>query len=115
MLLYALSGLCCGIAAIIVISLSTSGAADHGDLYELDAIAAAIIGGTALTGGRGTIVGSLLGVLIFTRSRTCSSSTTSSWSTSASSRAPSSSAAVLVQQFRVAALRQPRPDRCLRY
>jgi ribose transport system permease protein len=63
--LYALSGLCCGIGAIIVVSLSSAGAADHGDLYELDAIAAAIIGGTALTGGRGTIVGALLGVVIF--------------------------------------------------
>ena len=41
-------------------------AARHGDLYELDAIAAAIIGGTLLTGGRGTIIGSLLGVLVFT-------------------------------------------------
>ena len=67
-LLYALSGLCCGIAA------------DHGDLARptparpttatstsCDAIAAAIIGGTALTGGRGTIVGSVLGVLVFTQ------------------------------------------------
>ena len=63
--LYALSGLCCGIAAIVVVSLSSAGAADHGDLYELDAIAAAIIGGTALSGGRGTIVGSLLGVVVF--------------------------------------------------
>jgi ribose transport system permease protein len=35
------------------------------NLYELDAIAAAIIGGTLLSGGRGTIIGSLLGVLIF--------------------------------------------------
>lgn len=64
-LLYALSGLCCGIGAIIVVSLSSAGAADHGELYELDAIAAAIIGGTALSGGRGTIVGALLGVVIF--------------------------------------------------
>jgi ribose transport system permease protein len=65
LLLYALSGLCCGIAAIIVVSLSSAGAADHGDLYELDAIAAAIIGGTALSGGRGTIVGAILGVIVF--------------------------------------------------
>ena len=35
------------------------------NLYELDAIAAAIIGGTLLSGGRGTIVGSLFGVLVF--------------------------------------------------
>ena len=38
----------------------------HGNLYELDAIAAVVIGGTLLTGGRGTIVGTVLGVLIFT-------------------------------------------------
>lgn len=38
----------------------------NGNLYELDAIAAAIIGGTLLSGGRGTITGSVLGVLIFT-------------------------------------------------
>ncbi|WP_432830096.1 ABC transporter permease [Dactylosporangium sp. CA-092794] len=66
-LLYVLSGICCGIAALIVVSQTTSGSNTHGDLYELDAIAAAIIGGTALTGGRGTIVGSLLGVVIFTQ------------------------------------------------
>ena len=35
-------------------------------LYELDAIAAVVIGGTLLSGGRGTIVGSVLGVLVFT-------------------------------------------------
>ncbi len=66
-LLYVLSGVCCGIAALMVVSQTTSGSNTHGDLYELNAIAAAIIGGTALTGGRGTIVGSLLGVLIFTQ------------------------------------------------
>ena len=38
----------------------------HGTLYELDAIAAVVIGGTLLSGGRGTIVGTVLGVLIFT-------------------------------------------------
>jgi ribose transport system permease protein len=65
--LYVLSGLCCGIAALMVVSQTTSGSNTNGDLYELNAIAAAIIGGTALTGGRGTIIGSLLGVLIFTQ------------------------------------------------
>jgi ribose transport system permease protein len=65
MLLYALSGLCCGIAAIMLTSLATSSQAAAAELYELDAIAAAIIGGTLLTGGRGTIVGSLIGVVVF--------------------------------------------------
>lgn len=66
LLLYAVSGLCCGIAALMIVSQANAGSSGQGDLYELDAIAAAIIGGTALTGGRGTIVGSLLGVLVFT-------------------------------------------------
>ena len=59
-------GLCCGIAAIMIASLTTTGSSTHGTLYELDAIAAVIIGGTLLTGGRGTLVGSILGVLVFT-------------------------------------------------
>ncbi|MEU4543726.1 ABC transporter permease [Nonomuraea dietziae] len=66
MLLYALSGFCCGVAAILIMARTTTGSSTHGDLYELDAIAAVIIGGTLLTGGRGTIIGSILGLLIFT-------------------------------------------------
>jgi ribose transport system permease protein len=65
MLLYALSGLCCGIAAVMLTSLATSSQAAAAELYELDAIAAAIIGGTLLTGGRGTVSGSLIGVIVF--------------------------------------------------
>jgi ribose transport system permease protein len=64
-LLYTLSGTCCGIAAVMLIARTTTGSSTHGNLYELDAIAAAIIGGTLLAGGRGTIVGSILGVLVF--------------------------------------------------
>lgn len=66
LLLYVLSGMCCGIAAFMLIVLSGSGQNTNGNLYELDAIAAAIIGGTLLSGGRGTIIGSVLGVLVFT-------------------------------------------------
>ncbi|MEW9530036.1 ABC transporter permease [Microbispora sp. NPDC049125] len=66
LMLYALSGLCCGIAAALIMARTTTGSSTHGDLYELDAIAAVIIGGTLLTGGRGTIIGSILGLLIFT-------------------------------------------------
>jgi ribose transport system permease protein len=64
-LLYALSGTCCGIAAVMLLARTTTGSSTHGNLYELDAIAAVIIGGTLLTGGRGTLVGSILGVLVF--------------------------------------------------
>jgi ribose transport system permease protein len=66
MALFGLSGLCCGIAAIMLTARTTTGSSTHGQLYELDAIAAVIIGGTVLTGGRGSLVGSMLGVLVFT-------------------------------------------------
>jgi len=65
-LLYVLLGVCCGIAALMLVARTTTGSATHGSLYELDAIAAVVIGGTLLSGGRGTIVGTVLGVLIFT-------------------------------------------------
>ena len=65
-LLYVLLGLACGIAAVMIIARTTTGSSTHGSLYELDAIAAVVIGGTLLSGGRGTIVGTVLGVLIFT-------------------------------------------------
>ncbi|GLY31456.1 ABC transporter permease [Kineosporia sp. NBRC 101731] len=65
-LLYVLSGTCCGIAAIMLLARTTTGSSTHGNLYELDAIAAVIIGGTLLSGGRGTLIGSVLGVLVFT-------------------------------------------------
>jgi len=65
-LLYVLSGLTCGIAAVMIMARTTTGSSTHGNLYELDAIAAVVIGGTLLIGGRGTIVGTVLGVLIFT-------------------------------------------------
>ena len=64
--LYVLVGVCCGIAAIMLVARTTTGSSTHGMLYELDAIAAVVIGGTLLTGGRGTIVGTIFGVLIFT-------------------------------------------------
>lgn len=65
MFLYVLIGVCCGIAALMLVAKTTTGSSTHGNLYELDAIAAVVIGGTLLTGGRGTIVGTVLGVLIF--------------------------------------------------
>ncbi|MBW8767016.1 MAG: ABC transporter permease [Geodermatophilales bacterium] len=64
--LYVLSGITCGIAAVMLMARTTTGSSTHGTLYELDAIAAVVIGGTLLIGGRGTIVGTVLGVLIFT-------------------------------------------------
>jgi ribose transport system permease protein len=65
-LLYVVVGLCCGIAAIMLVARTTTGSSTHGSGLELDAIAAVVIGGTLLSGGRGTIVGTVFGVLIFT-------------------------------------------------
>ncbi len=64
--LYVLSGITCGIAAVMLMARTTTGSSTHGTLYELDAIAAVVIGGTLLIGGRGTIVGTVFGVIIFT-------------------------------------------------
>ncbi|MEO6605160.1 MAG: ABC transporter permease [Aeromicrobium sp.] len=63
--LYTLLGATCGVAAVMLMSRTTTGSSTHGTLLELDAIAAVVIGGTLLTGGRGTVVGTLFGVLIF--------------------------------------------------
>ncbi|WP_291815761.1 ABC transporter permease [Cellulomonas sp.] len=63
--LYALAGVSAGIAAVMMLGRTTAGSSTHGQLYELDAIAAVVVGGTLLAGGRGTIVGTVLGVLIF--------------------------------------------------
>jgi ribose transport system permease protein len=63
--LYALAGLSAGIAAVMMLARTTAGSSTHGQLYELDAIAAVVVGGTLLIGGRGTIVGTVFGVLIF--------------------------------------------------
>jgi ribose transport system permease protein len=65
MWLYVLSGITCGIAAVMLMARTTTGSSTHGTLYELDAIAAVVIGGTLLIGGRGTIVGTVIGVLVF--------------------------------------------------
>nr|WP_246316436.1 ABC transporter permease [Kineococcus aurantiacus] len=63
--LYALSGLTAGIAAVMMLARTTAGSSTNGQLYELDAIAMVVVGGTLLAGGKGTIVGTVFGVLIF--------------------------------------------------
>src|SRR5690606_25471136 len=63
--LSAIAGLTAGIAAITMLGRSGAGTSTHGVLMELDVIAAVVVGGTLLIGGRGTIVGTVLGVLIF--------------------------------------------------
>lgn len=65
LLVYTLSGLCAGIAGLIVASNIRSADANNAGLFfEMDAILAVVIGGTSMTGGRFSLVGSLLGALI---------------------------------------------------
>ena len=62
---YGISGLCSGIAGLIVIAMNSAADANLiGQGMELDAIAAVAVGGTMLSGGRATIIGTLLGALI---------------------------------------------------
>lgn len=64
-LVYAIAGLLAGLAAIVLSSKNLTAQAGMGVMYELDAIAMAVIGGVSLSGGRGSIVGTVLGALIF--------------------------------------------------
>ncbi|MEZ0576207.1 ribose ABC transporter permease [Halodesulfovibrio aestuarii] len=61
---YALSGLLSALAGLIVTSRLSSAQPTAGAGYELDAIAAVVLGGTSLMGGKGSIIGTLLGALI---------------------------------------------------
>ncbi|MDR7384264.1 ribose transport system permease protein [Promicromonospora iranensis] len=63
--LYGLTGLTAGIGAVMALARTTAGSSTNGTLLELDVIAAVVVGGTLLAGGRGTITGTVLGVLIF--------------------------------------------------
>lgn len=65
MWVFAIAGLGAGIGAVMMLARTTAGSSTNGYLIELDAIAAVVIGGTLLVGGRGTIVGTVLGVLVF--------------------------------------------------
>lgn len=61
---YALSGLLAGLSGVMLASRVISGPPNLGQGYELDAIAAVVIGGASLLGGRGTIWGTALGLLL---------------------------------------------------
>ena len=62
---YALTGALCAMAAVLFIGrLDSISSSNAGLLYELDAIAAVVIGGAAMSGGSGTLRGTLAGVLV---------------------------------------------------
>ena len=62
--IYAFSGSICGIAGLLIASRLNSAQPALGQGYELDAIAAVVIGGTSLSGGVGTILGTIIGAFI---------------------------------------------------
>lgn len=65
MYLYMIAGFGAGLAGLMMLARTTAGTSTHGLLYELEAIAIVVVGGTLLAGGRGTIVGTVLGGLLF--------------------------------------------------
>lgn len=65
LLVYTFSGLCAGISGLIVCSTVMSADGNNaGNLFELDAILAVVLGGTSLNGGKFTLIGSMIGALI---------------------------------------------------
>jgi inositol transport system permease protein len=62
---YAVAGLLSALAGIVVASRGLTAQAGMGMSYELDAIAMAVIGGVSLSGGRGSILGTMIGMIIF--------------------------------------------------
>jgi ribose/xylose/arabinose/galactoside ABC-type transport system permease subunit len=62
--IYCVAGLTSGVAAIVLTARLNSAQPIAGMMYELDAIAAAVIGGTSLMGGEGSLAGTLVGALI---------------------------------------------------
>src|SRR5690606_19052531 len=63
-LVYTISGGLAGLAGVVMAARATMAQPGMGLMYELDAISAAVIGGTSLLGGRGRISGTVIGVLI---------------------------------------------------
>ena len=61
---YVICGLCAGVAGMVMLASLGTGEPAAGQGYELDAIAAAAIGGTRMAGGKGTILGTILGALL---------------------------------------------------
>lgn len=66
LLVYAVSGAMAGLASLIILARINSAQGDIGEELTLPAIAAALIGGTSLFGGSGTVTGTLIGALILT-------------------------------------------------
>jgi ribose transport system permease protein len=66
---YVISGISCALGAVVLMGRMDSSSGKMAGMFELDAIAAVILGGTSLFGGRGSIWGSLLGAILITMVR----------------------------------------------
>ena len=64
MLTYVISGFCSAVVGLIITSQLVAAHPATGDGFELNAIAAVVLGGTSLAGGRGTIVGTIVGAFV---------------------------------------------------
>ncbi len=64
LLVYALSGICSAVGGLLLVSRLDAANAKYGEFYELDAIAAVVVGGASLSGGKGSIGATLVGALI---------------------------------------------------
>ena len=64
-LIYTIAGMLAAVAAIVLSSKNLTAQAGMGVMYELDAIAMTVIGGVSLSGGRGSVIGTVIGALIF--------------------------------------------------
>jgi ribose/xylose/arabinose/galactoside ABC-type transport system permease subunit len=62
---YVISGLLASLAGVVLVLVQGQGKADLATGYELDIIASAVVGGASLAGGRGSVMGAVLGTLIF--------------------------------------------------
>ena len=61
---YVISGLLAGLGGVVTASLLKSGSPTYGGMYELYVIAAVVVGGTRLSGGKGSMNGTLVGAFI---------------------------------------------------
>lgn len=64
LIVYTFSGFCCGIAALLLTSRLDSAVPTNAEGYEMNAIAAVVIGGTSMSGGEGSLIGTVIGTML---------------------------------------------------
>lgn len=64
LIVYTFSGFCCGIAALLLTSRLDSAVPTNAEGYEMNAIAAVVIGGTSMSGGEGNLIGTVIGTML---------------------------------------------------